>query len=262
MNRLINQQIDKPANRQIRQIGKLVRGFSYLLACLFAYLLIYTFTASAAPLVQEDRSEITSPRMNAAVRGTVTINGSASHPNFWKYEIHYGPEPNPSNQWVLIGVTHENLVLDGVLETWNTAIVPDGTYSLRLRVVRRDGNYEDYFVRQITVANTGPTETPTPETSVTPTFAPRLTNTPAPTQIKPTVIVAQPTIIQPTASPSPTGAAPQVAAPQQRNPIMNVLSGLGQALILGMGGMFGLVLLIGAMNFLRGIIRHIFWREA
>jgi formylglycine-generating enzyme required for sulfatase activity len=105
---------------------------------------------------------ITSPRDRAMVRGTVSIRGTATHPEFWKYEVAYGPEPNPSDQWVLIDAVHETQVVDNVLETWDTTLVPDGNYSLRLRVVRRDGNYQEYFVREIVVANTQPTDTPSP----------------------------------------------------------------------------------------------------
>jgi hypothetical protein len=35
---------------------------------------------------------------------------------------------------------------------WNTANFPNGEHVLRLRVVHRDGNYEEYFSR-VTIAN-------------------------------------------------------------------------------------------------------------
>jgi len=127
----------------------------------------------------------------------VPISGIATHPNFWKYEVHYAPEPNPGNQWFLIGV-HEQPVIDGVLDVWDTTVIPDGTYSLRLRVVRRDGNYDEYFVRQLLVANQLPTETPTPATPPTPTATP--TPLPTPTPVK----VEQPSIPTPTPAPSPS----------------------------------------------------------
>jgi serine/threonine protein kinase/formylglycine-generating enzyme required for sulfatase activity len=105
---------------------------------------------------------ITSPRDRAVVRGKVSIKGTATHPEFWKYEVAFGPEPNPGDQWILIGVTHETQVVDNVLETWDTTLLPDGNYILRLRVMRRDGNYQEYFVREIAVVNTQPTDTPSP----------------------------------------------------------------------------------------------------
>lgn len=160
-------------------------------------------SAYAAPPYQ-GLAVITSPQSLTTVRGAVVIEGSASHPDFWKYEVHYAPEPNPTN-WVLIGSVHETPVVNGRLEVWDTTQVPDGTYSLRLRVARRDGNYDEYYVRQLTVANTRPTETPTPAETPTPTI------TPTPIPPTPTVVIEQPKRITPPASPSPaaTAAAPQ-----------------------------------------------------
>ena len=142
-----------------------------LILCLLAILLVgfSTGESEAAPPGQAGQAVITSPRDNDVVRGLLVIKGTATHPNFWKYEIHYALEP--TNQWVVLGV-HETQVVDGRLEVWDTTQVPDGSYSLRLRVVRKDGNYDEYYVRQISVANAQPTETPTPAESPTPTATP------------------------------------------------------------------------------------------
>ncbi|MGD8792357.1 MAG: hypothetical protein PVF47_07360 [Anaerolineae bacterium] len=143
--------------------------------------------------------QITSPRDRAAVRGLVPIEGSAAHTQFQKYEIHYGPEPNPGNQWTPIqGSPFTVPVVQGRLGLWDTTIIPDGVYSLRLRVVRLDGNYDEYFVRGIQVSNSRPTETPTPRATPTPAGP---TDTPQPS---PTVVIAVPTVSSPTPRPSAT----------------------------------------------------------
>jgi hypothetical protein len=157
----------------------------------------------AAPATQGAGAVITSPQSLTAVRGNVVIEGTAAHPQFWKYEIHYGIEPNPSD-WVMIGQVYENAVVNGRLETWNTELVPDGTYSLRLRVARRDGNYDEYYVRQIRVANTQPTETPTVSETATPTI------TPTPLPATPTIVIEQPKRETATATPSSAGGATPV----------------------------------------------------
>jgi cell division septation protein DedD len=152
----------------------------------------------AAPLAQTS-GQITSPRDQATVRGLVPIEGSATHTQFQKYEVHYGPEPNPGDQWTPIGGSPFSVpVVQGRLGLWDTTILPEGRYSLRLRVVRLDGNYDEYFVRGIQVANLSPTDTPTP--AETPTPAPP-TNTPAPT---PTVVISVPTVSSPTPRPTST----------------------------------------------------------
>ena len=137
----------------------------------------------AAPLQQPPRLvQITSPEMNTELRGMVPILGSASIPGFQFYKVEFGIGPDPSN-WAVIGL-HDTPVINGQLEVWNTNSVPDGLYTLRLHAVRQDGNYDEFVVRQLIVANTRPTSTPTataaPTSAMTPT--PRPTNTPAPTQ--------------------------------------------------------------------------------
>jgi len=150
---------------------------------------------AAEPPLQAMPSKIASPGDNALVRGTVPVVGTAVDPQFWKYELYYAPEPNPMDQWTLIGGIHEAQVVDGLLETWDTTIIPDGSYSLRLRVVNRTGNYREIFVRGISVANAAPTETPTP----TQTPLPTATITPAAT---PTFIIPTSPLAQPTATPT------------------------------------------------------------
>lgn len=202
--------------------------------------LVPSFPASA----QGDQAVITSPSMNAVVRGQVLIQGSASHPNFWKYEVHLAPEPNPNNQWSVIGI-HETQVVGGLLETWNTNTVPDGSYSLLLRVVDRTGNYQEYTVRQVAVANAAPTETPTP----TPTRAP--TNTPRPRDT-PTVIVIEPTMDIAGATPTATLARP-TRAPAVSLPGID-LQGWGEAFLMGAGAMLAIFVLVGLIQLIRRIL--------
>jgi hypothetical protein len=153
-----------------------------------------------AQIVQaQPLGQITSPRDRAAVRGLVPIEGSATHAQFQKYEIHYGPQPNPGDQWTPIGGSPFTVpVVQGRLGLWDTSVIPDGVYSLRLRIVRVDGNYDEYYVRGIQVSNTFPTDTPTPR--ATPTEAPP-TDTPAPTS---TVVIGVPTVASPTPRPTAT----------------------------------------------------------
>jgi len=196
----------------------------------------------AAPPQQE--AVITSPQDRDVVRGLLVIKGTATHPNFWKYETYFAPEPNPTDQWQLLGL-HEMQVTDGRLETWETSLVPDGTYSLRLRVVRTDGNYDEYYVRQISVVNAQPTETPT----ATPT--PLATRTPLPPT--PTVIIEQPPTAtpRPTSTPGPAGGTPE---PQTGTGLNITAQGLGKALLYGAGATVGLFLLMGVITTLRRLI--------
>ena len=179
---------------------------SCLLLLLLGVFLVVLIEAAPGRSPQEQGAEavITSPRDRAEARDKVSIRGTATHPDFWKYEVAYGPEPNPGDQWILIGAVHETQVVDNVLETWDTTLLPDGNYSLRLRVVRRDGNYQEYFVREVAVANAVPTDTPTPEVTPTPTV------TPTPLPPTPTIVIELPIL------PSPTPQALATVAPVLR----------------------------------------------
>lgn len=141
------------------------------------------------------------------MRDVVQIIGTATHPQFQRYELYYAPYPVPSDQsWIFIGDAHNNQQPLGLLGTWDSRSVPDGSYALRVRVVKADGNYLDSDPRRVTVANTRPAETPTPETPLTP--LPELPPTEAPANE--TAVVEAPTapapgsVAVPTIAPTPT----------------------------------------------------------
>ena len=127
---------------------------------------------------------ISSPRDNAVVNGVVLIEGTATDPDFLRYELAFFKEFDPLGEWVVFA-TGDQPVVNGVLTNWDTTVgrdagAPfyyDGTYRLRLRVVRRDSNYDEYFVLGISLDNEEQLETPTatPESEATasplPTFA-------------------------------------------------------------------------------------------
>lgn len=230
---------------------------SCLLLLLIGMSLVVVIEAAPArsPQEQEPEAVITSPRDRAVVRGRVSIQGTATHPEFWKYEVAYGPEPNPSDQWILIGAVHETQVVDNVLETWDTTLLSDGNYSLRLRVVRRDGNYQEYFVREIAVANTQPTDTPTP--AVTPTS----THTPTPLPPTPTIVIELPVLPSPTPRPLPTIAPVIRPTPTPEPSFFNInIPDLGGAFCQGAGAAAFLFLLVGLLFLLRRLLSLLFRR--
>lgn len=124
----------------------------------------------AAPLAQGPIAAITAPADGQELRGVVTITGSANHPEFNRYELALGPDPNPNDAWQVFN-TIQRPVDNNVLGLWDTGAVADGTWALRLRVVRKDSNYDEVVVRGLRVSNQGPAGTPTPlasETTPTP----------------------------------------------------------------------------------------------
>jgi len=170
-------------------------------------------SAHAAPLPQgADIAQITAPTEGQALAGLVTISGSANHPEFARYELAYGPDPNPNDAWQPFAEGKQP-VENGTLGTWNTSVIADGQYALRLRVIRKDSNYSEGFVRGLKVSNSGPVGTPT-SIPPAPTFPAEAATLPAEETAQPisTVMVEQPPTSIPeatavNATPRPTKAA-------------------------------------------------------
>lgn len=160
-----------------------------------------TFSAFAAPVAQGPKPAITQPEPDAAVRGVVQIVGSATHPQFQRYELYYAPWPAPSdNAWIFIGDAHFQQQPAGLLGTWATGGLPDGAYGLKVRVVRADGNYQDSDPRRVLVANRRQVETATPAA----TRQQEPTAAPTAGQSAPTVAVIVPTVQLPRTAVTPT----------------------------------------------------------
>jgi penicillin-binding protein 1C len=86
---------------------------------------------------------ITSPRPGDQVKGILPIVGVAdfnpSEVQFYKLELGIGDFNDP--QWVTLGNTHNNPVVNGTLEMLHADGLPPGDYLLRLIIVLWDGNY-------------------------------------------------------------------------------------------------------------------------
>ncbi len=171
----------------------------------------------AAPQLQgQDIAQLTSPTEGQAISGLVTITGSADHPDFARWELAYGPDPNPNDAWQPFA-DGQQPVHDGTIGTWNTGVIADGGYMLRLRVIRKDSNYSEAFVRGLKVSNSAPIGTPTsiPPAATFPAEQPTFTAAEA-AQPVPTVMVEQPPTSAPEARPVQT-AQSQTNAASRRN---------------------------------------------
>lgn len=171
-----------------------------------------------APTVRA-QSGITSPAPGSVINGDVPVFGTAVIEPFQKYELHYKLEPSGDDAFIYFyGAT--NPVVNGQLGVWQASSLPPGTYSLRLRVVKNDGNYAEFFAPNLSL-NLAPAEpTPTPTSSEpTPTPIPTATFTPAP---QPTPAVGQVELLAlpPTQTPAPEAiAAAEPAVPSGEKPL-------------------------------------------
>jgi membrane peptidoglycan carboxypeptidase len=94
----------------------------------------------ATPVPNNVPFRITNPQPNQKVSGLVQIYGTANfntaEVQYYKIEIDLG-----QNQWVTLGETHSQPVVNGVLESLHADALNAGIYKIRLIGVRWDGNY-------------------------------------------------------------------------------------------------------------------------
>jgi hypothetical protein len=220
--------------------------------------------AHAAPLPQgADIAQITSPTEGQALSGLVTISGSANHPEFARYELAYGPDPNPNDAWQPFAEGNQ-VVDNGTLGTWNTSVIADGQYALRLRVIRADSNYSEGFVRGLQVSNSGPVGTPT-SIPPAPTFPAEQATLPAEEAVQPisTVMVEQPPTSIPDA-PASANATPRPTTAPNRNAaaVPGINLGLfGSACVSGIALTVGLFLIVGVVQVGRWGVKQVRRRQ-
>ena len=121
-----------------------------------------------APTQQQINIAILSPVPGSALSGVVPIIGATQHPQFAQYQVDYAPETNPFNVWYPLVGGNPTPVINGLLGAWDTALVQDGVYQLRLQVTLRDGSKLTTVVSNLRIQNGVP---PTPTSFITPPIA-------------------------------------------------------------------------------------------
>src|SRR5689334_1694259 len=162
----------------MRPLGRFLLAMALALAAAASLL-----RASGAHAQDQGVAVITSPLEGALLTGLVPITGSATHPQFTRYELAFGYSPNPTDTWFSLQAPATNQVINEVLGTWDTTQISDGLYVLRLRVFFADGAYLESFVANVRVQNS----TAPALTGVPPTEGPPPTETPAPTATTPLI---------------------------------------------------------------------------
>lgn len=88
------------------------------------------------------RRSIDSPVTGQALeRGIFQVKGSANSEPFQRYKLELGPGANPDEGEFFVLAEVQVPVTNGVLAEWNSATMPPGVYTLRLTVVKPDGNW-------------------------------------------------------------------------------------------------------------------------
>lgn len=141
---------------------------------------------------------ITSPASGSTISGQVTIIGTTDVAGFVSSQLDFSYASNPTDTWFALQSSSQP-GLDAALATWDTTLISDGEYVLRLRAYLSDGTFQE-VIATVRIQNDTPILTPTAvvtatpnrldegiptpflvAASPTPTLTPRPTPTPLPT---------------------------------------------------------------------------------
>lgn len=119
------------------------------------------------------------PVTGEQIRGAVVVRGSTPLDGLQYYEVDYALSSDPDQAWVLIQEGTAP-VQDGILAVWDTSLLPDGTYNLRLFVRQTNGDQSVTNMYNLLVNNSVPTELTRPTATAWYMELMENTSTPAP----------------------------------------------------------------------------------
>jgi hypothetical protein len=160
--------------------------------------LLLALRVSAQTFAVDPNANITWPPPVYTVRGQFEIRGTANLPNMASYFLEYRRlnddiTTNEAAPWVPATLPNNTKVVDGLLGTWNTTIVADGLYEIRMTVGVNSGSPVYALVSPVRVENTPPPFGSVATEAVIPTLVP---TTPAPQTIP--TLVSTPTALDTT----------------------------------------------------------------
>ena len=152
---------------------------------LAGFLALAFFLPQRAAAQIETDIRITAPASGDTLQRLINITGTSAADGFASSELSFAYASDSAFTWFLIYQTDQP-VTDGLLAVWDTSLVTDGDYNLRLRVTLQDGTILESLVTGLRVRNQTPTETPT----LAPTSTPEFDLPPAASPLPPTPMPA------------------------------------------------------------------------
>jgi hypothetical protein len=122
-------------------------------------------------------AEILTPSAGISLAGLISIEGTADHPAFLRYDLAFAYDPNPTDTWYPLGEPVPTRAQQTTLGLWDTTSLSPGIYQLRLRVQLEGGAILEDIIRGLRIglpaavpeSTTGPvapSPTPRPATPV------------------------------------------------------------------------------------------------
>ncbi len=97
---------------------------------------------------------ITAPPAGSTVRGMIQVDGTAIADSFSSYTLDYSSDGN--NWCPLSSTVYRTVVNSGFLDNWNTDLVPEGVYQLRLTLTSADGTQTRAAYSSVRVERSAP----------------------------------------------------------------------------------------------------------
>lgn len=130
-----------------------------LLRLMFPVLMIFPSVNQITPGLY-----VISPTDGQIVAGTVEVKGSVPDDDFDFAEVSYAFSDETSSNWFQISRLDQT-VHDDTLALWDTTIITDGTYRLKVTVHRKNGTTSEVVVENLRVGNYTSYEVPTATTA-------------------------------------------------------------------------------------------------
>jgi hypothetical protein len=99
------------------------------------------------------------PFDNIRVTGVVDFVGTTATPNLLRWELYWAP--SGSDQWTFL-FSDAKPIVNSYLARLDLGLLPEDSYDFRLRIVRQDYTYSDYYVREVVAVPPTPTPIPQP----------------------------------------------------------------------------------------------------
>ncbi|MBV7336995.1 hypothetical protein KFU94_53960 [Chloroflexi bacterium TSY] len=106
---------------------------------------ISTLTIDNSREITTEKNGFFEPEENAVVSGEVRVRGIADHPEFKKWQLDLLIDGD-ENQATFVAWNRNPRPTRGNFRTFDTTQYPNGSHRLRLRVVQKDGNYDEFFL--------------------------------------------------------------------------------------------------------------------
>jgi hypothetical protein len=183
---------------------------------------------------------ILSPNAGQAVRGSIPIIVDTVIDGFLSAELSFAYQADQPVTWFLISQGEQPLH-DALMTEWDTTLLTDGIYDLRLLVTLKNSRQMTSVVRGVRVRNYSPIETDTPTPSPTP--APLATVAHLATSLPPATPIPSPTPVPATPTPLPD------------NPLQLTGQDIGLNFLRGTAGGLALIVLAGLYLSIRNLFR-------